>query len=338
MHLHCLEIDIFFLNYYIHSNDSVVLHLTLAGRGRASRRAAPRIETTRLVRQGLIMTVRRELGTKCAQSQKSPALGLLVPECNVALALWTVLRSWLPHGSTSFLYTTFMHASVSLCVYALVHVCACTRDHAPRILKIHPWDCNLRWNSSSQSSFTYHLQFNLYYALCVHPSMHVSVSVCACMDVSVHNIMCSAGPEVAVLDWYGPEADPVYWRRGRGGGGGRTSGSVWSTHSRGESIGPPPTPPPPPPPEKIGNLDHLIVIIYPVLQIFSVGSHWQGIVISYLPSTPISLSCLCNSSTVYKVHYCIIIKYARSSNNSNCPQNNQNYSYIHARALKNPRN
>ena len=49
--------------------------------------------------------------------------------------------------------------------------------------------------------------------------MYVSVSVCACMRVSVHNIMCSSGPEVAVLDWYGPEADPVYWRRGRGGGG-----------------------------------------------------------------------------------------------------------------------
>ena len=32
-------------------------------------------------------------------------------------------------------------------------------------------------------------------------------------------IMCSAGPEVAVIDWYGPEADPVYWQRGRGGGG-----------------------------------------------------------------------------------------------------------------------
>ena len=28
--------------------------------------------------------------------------------------------------------------------------------------------------------------------------------------------MCSAGPEVAVIDWYGPEADPVV--RGRGGG------------------------------------------------------------------------------------------------------------------------
>ena len=34
------------------------------------------------------------------------------------------------------------------------------------------------------------------------------------------NIMCSAGPEVAVIDWYGPEADPVYWQRGGGGGGG----------------------------------------------------------------------------------------------------------------------
>ena len=35
---------------------------------------------------------------------------------------------------------------------------------------------------------------------------------------------CSAGPEVAVIDWYGPEADPVYWQRGRGGGNGRTPG------------------------------------------------------------------------------------------------------------------
>ena len=32
----------------------------------------------------------------------------------------------------------------------------------------------------------------------------------------VHNIMCSAQPEVAaVLDWYGPEADPAYWQTGR---------------------------------------------------------------------------------------------------------------------------
>ena len=50
--------------------------------------------------------------------------------------------------------------------------------------------------------------------------------MCMCLHVSVHNIMCSAGPEVAVLDWYGPEADPVYWQRGMGGDGGRTPGSV----------------------------------------------------------------------------------------------------------------
>ena len=62
--------------------------------------------------------------------------------------------------------------------------------------------------------------------ICVHPSIHacVCVSVCACMHicmclhaVSVHSIMCSAGPEVAVLDWYGPVADPVYWWKGEGG-------------------------------------------------------------------------------------------------------------------------
>ena len=37
-----------------------------------------------------------------------------------------------------------------------------------------------------------------------------------CLRASVH--MCSAGPEVAVLDCYGPEADPAvgYWQRGRG--------------------------------------------------------------------------------------------------------------------------
>ena len=47
--------------------------------------------------------------------------------------------------------------------------------------------------------------------------------MCMCLHVSVLNIMCSAGPEVAVV---GPEADPIYWQRGRGDGGGRTPGSV----------------------------------------------------------------------------------------------------------------
>ena len=53
---------------------------------------------------------------------------------------------------------------------------------------------------------------------CVHPSKHASLSLCVhvcicemCLHASVHNIMCSAQPEVAaVLDWYGPEADPAY--------------------------------------------------------------------------------------------------------------------------------
>ena len=45
--------------------------------------------------------------------------------------------------------------------------------------------------------------------------------LCVCVYAYVHvshvSIMCSAGPEEAVLDWYGPEADPVYRRRGREG-------------------------------------------------------------------------------------------------------------------------
>ena len=59
----------------------------------------------------------------------------------------------------------------------------------------------------------------------MHPSKRASLSLCVrvcvcemCLHASVHNIMCSAQPEVyiaAVLDWYGPEADPVYWQTGR---------------------------------------------------------------------------------------------------------------------------
>ena len=33
------------------------------------------------------------------------------------------------------------------------------------------------------------------------------MSLCMCLRASVH--MCSAGPEVAVLDWYDSEADPA---------------------------------------------------------------------------------------------------------------------------------
>ena len=48
-----------------------------------------------------------------------------------------------------------------------------------------------------------------------------------CLHVSVHNIMCVVqGPEVAVLDWYGPEADPVYSGEEGGGGGGGGGGGM----------------------------------------------------------------------------------------------------------------
>ena len=47
-----------------------------------------------------------------------------------------------------------------------------------------------------------------------------SFVTCVCVHLYIY-IMCSAQPEVAaVLDWYGPEADPAYWQGGGGGGGG----------------------------------------------------------------------------------------------------------------------
>ena len=57
----------------------------------------------------------------------SPALGLLVP-CEQCCALVTTSRL---SDFSEFLYNTSMHASVSLCVYALVHVSACTQGTMP---------------------------------------------------------------------------------------------------------------------------------------------------------------------------------------------------------------
>ena len=104
-----------------------------------------------------------------------------------------------------------MHASESLCVYALEHVSACTQGDMPP---------GFFWKYIPQSEVKLILASHpSLITLCVHPCVCLCVCVYAC-------IMCSAGPEVAVLYRYGPEADPVYWRRGRGGGGCRTSGSV----------------------------------------------------------------------------------------------------------------
>ena len=65
------------------------------------------------------------------------------------------------------------------------------------------------------------------------------------MHLHVHNIMCSAQPEVAaVLDWYGPEAEPAYWQTGREEVAGLQVYSVRSTQSTcvlgGKFLGHPP--------------------------------------------------------------------------------------------------
>ena len=49
----------------------------------------------------------------------------------------------------------------------------------------------------------------------VCPSISVSVYVCGCVCARVIFIV-HAGPETAVLDCYGPEADPGYWQGGKG--------------------------------------------------------------------------------------------------------------------------
>ena len=92
-----------------------------------------------------------------------------------------------------------MHLSLCACMHALACVCMYTGDHAPRIFSENT---SLRLQSEVKLIITInlHLLPAIQLTLCVHPSMHVSVSVCAYMHVSVHNIMCSAGPEVAFLD------------------------------------------------------------------------------------------------------------------------------------------
>ena len=48
----------------------------------------------------------------------------------------------------------------------------------------------------------------------MHASVSLCVRVCICARVCMYLyiLLCVVqGPEIAVLDWYGPEADPVYW-------------------------------------------------------------------------------------------------------------------------------
>ena len=105
-----------------------------------------------------------------------------------------------------------MHASVSVRVCFCACVCTYIGDHAPRIF-LETTSLRLQSEVKLILAIILHLSPAIQLTLCVHPSMHASVyacmHMCMCLHVSVHNIMCSAGPEVAVLDWYGPEADPV---------------------------------------------------------------------------------------------------------------------------------
>ena len=57
---------------------------------------------------------------------------------------------------------------------------------------------------------------------CYCVSIHLCLSVCVCGCVCACIFIVHAGPEAAVLDWYGPEADPEYWQVVKG-----TPGSVW---------------------------------------------------------------------------------------------------------------
>ena len=107
-------------------------------------------------------------------------------------------------------------------------------------------------------------------------------------------IMCSAEPEVAVLDCTALK-QIQYKYIGNGEGGVARLQVACEAHIHGGRGG-----------EEGGEVlghptrfflgfrpsytDHFSIII------FSVGSHCQGIVTSYLPSTPISLSCPCNFS------------------------------------------
>ena len=52
----------------------------------------------------------------------------------------------------------------------------------------------------------------------VCPSGHLCPCACVwmCLCMSACIFIVHAGPEAAVLDWYGPEVDPGYWQGSKG--------------------------------------------------------------------------------------------------------------------------
>ena len=129
----------------------------------------------------------------------------------------------------------------------------------------------------------------------MHPSKRASLSLCVCVYAFVkcvcmhlYIILCVVHSQryiAAVLDWYGPEADPVYWQTGREEVTGLQVACEAHNLHVGEGI-----------PQNIRSsyTDHFSIIIINYC-IFSVGSHCQDIDAFYLLSIPKSLSCMCNS-------------------------------------------
>ena len=128
-----------------------------------------------------------------------------------------------------------------VCVSVRVCVCACvcmhlyTGDHTRQdffgkyIPQIAIWGETHPCKHPSLVNCNYVISS---YIMCA--SIHAYICACVCMHLYII-ITCSVGPEVAALDWYGPEAKPIIiLARGRGGG---TPGTVWNTHSWGESFG-----------------------------------------------------------------------------------------------------
>ena len=83
----------------------------------------------------------------------------------------------------------------------------------------------------------------------------------------MHNIMCSAQPEVeAVLDWYGPEADHNYRQRGREEVAGlQVACEAHNVYVGGKFLGHPP--------EFFRDFRPSYTDHFGTLYIFSVGSH-----------------------------------------------------------------
>ena len=155
--------------------------------------------------------------------------------------------------------------------------------------------------------------------------------------------MCSAGPEVAVLDW--SALKQMHWQRGRGVVAGLQV--ACEAHIQGEKVlGHPPL-------KKIrpsytdyipGTSDFLCRFPLPGHSYILSPFH------PYIAFMPVQFLMYISIITVYKVHYCIIIKHARSLNNSQTFHRiiritliyrialKFRGSLIHARALKNPRN